>query len=212
MDKNQTGERVIKQAGPGDIETILSILGPAFYDDPVINHAAGKPGFAEHLFRFEFENSYCALGHSYYLLDEAGKPVGATLWAAPGQDPSSLSVFDTVKAAWMILKQTGLKGMSNFLSLGQWMAERHIHEPHYYLHAIGVAPDSQGKGVGGTMIRQITAMADDEGVACYLESSKLQNVPLYERQGFVVTAIEDTPNGGPPMWLMRRPVKGEEVS
>jgi hypothetical protein len=51
----------------------------------------------------------------------------------------------------------------------------------------------------------VLARADEEGVGCYLESSKESNVPFYRRHGFEVTAEHDIAGGkGPRTWLMWR--------
>jgi GNAT superfamily N-acetyltransferase len=38
-------------------------------------------------------------------------------------------------------------------------------EPHWYLHWHGTEPSAQGRGIGSTLVRQVTTHADAEGVA-----------------------------------------------
>jgi GNAT superfamily N-acetyltransferase len=46
-------------------------------------------------------------------------------------------------------------------------------------------PEAQGKGVGRALMEEVLAMADREGVECYLESSRrVPNVEIYEKFGF----------------------------
>ena len=48
-----------------------------------------------------------------------------------------------------------------------------------------VLPEAQGKGVGRALMEEVLKLADEEGVWCYLESSrKVPNVPIYEKFGF----------------------------
>jgi ribosomal protein S18 acetylase RimI-like enzyme len=48
-----------------------------------------------------------------------------------------------------------------------------------------VAPGHQGKGIGKTLAREVTRMADQEGKRCYLESSRdVPNIKIYEGMGF----------------------------
>jgi hypothetical protein len=44
---------------------------------------------------------------------------------------------------------------------------------------------------------------DEAGLGAYLESSKPENVPYYQRFGFAVTGQIDLPDG-PPLWPMWR--------
>lgn len=48
-----------------------------------------------------------------------------------------------------------------------------------------VLPEVQGQGVGRKLMEEVLKMADEEGVCCYLESSRREpNVPIYEKFGF----------------------------
>lgn len=62
--------------------------------------------------------------------------------------------------------------------------------PHHYLAMIGVAPDEQRRGRGQQLLHDVLARAarvpDSHGVA--LDTENPDNVPLYRRLGFVVTA------------------------
>jgi GNAT superfamily N-acetyltransferase len=82
--------------------------------------------------------------------------------------------------------------------------KKHPHEPHWYLLALGVEPELQGRAIGTQLMAPVLERCDREGTPAYLESSKERNVPLYERNGFRVTEEFRVPNGGPPIWLMWR--------
>jgi GNAT superfamily N-acetyltransferase len=50
---------------------------------------------------------------------------------------------------------------------------------------VAVSPDAQGGGIGRKLFEAVTDMADEEGVKCYLESSRnVPNVQIYEKMGF----------------------------
>ncbi|KAI5306908.1 hypothetical protein KEM56_006469 [Ascosphaera pollenicola] len=56
---------------------------------------------------------------------------------------------------------------------------------YYFCNVIAVAPGQQGKGIGKKLIKIVTDRADEEGLHCYLESSKQHpNLAIYERFGF----------------------------
>src|SRR3546814_17490013 len=80
------------------------------------------------------------------------------------------------------------------------------HRPQgrfWYLHYVGVRPEQQGKGHGGRIIRAQTAVADTEGLPCWLETATSANVPIYERLGFVTPAEWAIAGGGPHFWGMK---------
>ena len=56
----------------------------------------------------------------------------------------------------------------------------------YYLVYIGTRPAAQRMGLAKKLISNVTAMADCEGRACYLESSFAGNVSYYNKLGFEV--------------------------
>jgi len=48
-----------------------------------------------------------------------------------------------------------------------------------------VLPGHQGKGIGGSLAREVTKLADQERKRCYLESSRdVPNMKIYEAMGF----------------------------
>ncbi|KAJ5082563.1 hypothetical protein N7532_011606 [Penicillium argentinense] len=56
---------------------------------------------------------------------------------------------------------------------------------YYFCNIVAVSPEAQGRGIGKLLFETITKRADEEGVKCYLESSKnVPNVQIYERIGF----------------------------
>jgi hypothetical protein len=50
--------------------------------------------------------------------------------------------------------------------------------------------------------------ADSAGLPAYIEASTQRSASLYERLGFVHMGALELPEGGPPVWLMRRPPAG----
>ncbi|KAJ5551224.1 Acyl-CoA N-acyltransferase [Penicillium sp. DV-2018c] len=56
---------------------------------------------------------------------------------------------------------------------------------YYFCNIVAVSPGAQGRGVGRLLFEAVTKRADEEGVGCYLESSKsVPNVAIYEKMGF----------------------------
>jgi GNAT superfamily N-acetyltransferase len=78
-------------------------------------------------------------------------------------------------------------------------------EPHWQLAWLGVEPGRQGQGIGSALVRQVTARADADGVACWLFTFAARNVPIYEHLGFRVTLDTVLPSSSLRFWVMARP-------
>jgi GNAT superfamily N-acetyltransferase len=68
---------------------------------------------------------------------------------------------------------------------------------YYFLNIMVVAPDQQGKGIGKALAGEVTKQADEEGMSCYLESSRdVPNMQIYETMGFrFVRGLDCDDNG-----------------
>jgi GNAT superfamily N-acetyltransferase len=84
------------------------------------------------------------------------------------------------------------------------MEHRHIREPHYYIAYVGVAPPSQGQGLGTALLQPTLERCDREGLPAYLEATSERNAALYARLGFA-HLDQFTLGSSPPLWPMRRP-------
>lgn len=103
-------------------------------------------------------------------------------------------------------------GFGPRLSMGRRLGElfatmkaQHPEEPHWYLAVIGSDPAVRGKGYGQALMQSRLDRVDAEHAPCYLESSKEDNIPYYERFGFQVVSEIVIPRGGPTLWPMWRP-------
>ena len=191
-----------------DVAAAGDVLGRAFGDNPglvaVLAHLSRdarlralpgiKRGFARAAIRFgEARGAW-----------EGDRLVGASLVYAPGQYPLSVRAFAAVASgcAHPRLWPAALR----FLHINAWMEKRHQKAPHFYLMVLGVEPALHGKGVGGTLLRDLSARADAVAAPCWLETDKEGNVPIYERHGYRVVHDEVLPRlDGLRMWTMQRP-------
>jgi GNAT superfamily N-acetyltransferase len=77
---------------------------------------------------------------------------------------------------------------------------------YWYLEAIGVDKGRQDAGIGTRLLEPTLAVADRDGIPCYLETVSGRNVTWYQRLGFRVhrEGLEFI-TGGPTYWTMIRP-------
>jgi GNAT superfamily N-acetyltransferase len=186
-----------------DYDELARTFARAFDDDPVmawfLPNARKRAGRIEKFFRdvqlrgpFGRDGKVCATD---------GLTAGA-VWLPPGK--WKLSGRDQLRVAPRLLANISWRALPSRAAAFQRIEQRHPHEPlHWYLATLGTDPDHQGEGLGSALLADQLARCDAEGWPSYLESSKEQNVPFYERHGFKVTETLALPDG-PTLWLMWR--------
>ena len=138
-----------------------------------------------------------------WVVSEGGEPCGAALWAPPGHDGG----FDEGSLERLFEVSAGVGGdaaLARMAVVGALMDEHHPNEEHWYLWLTALRPVSQGRGLGGLLLRPVLDVATADRVGCHLESSNPRNVAFYERLGFTVTATFG-PDDGPVLRGMWRP-------
>ncbi len=190
-----------RQAEAGEMRPIGDALARAFHDDPVMVWLFGDRGGPRlrRLTRFMRSEARRHHRHGGLVLTSDGHP-GAGLWDPPGMWRTTWP--EVARAAPMMLSAIGPRIPRALRGL-DLMEKSHPREPHWYLAVLGTDPPHQGRGIGAAMIDPVTTRCDAEGLGAYLESSKPENVPYYERFGFRTTGQVDLP-GGPPLWPMWR--------
>ncbi len=75
---------------------------------------------------------------------------------------------------------------------------------HWFLQTIGIAPQFQGKGYAGKLLKPMLARIDEEGLSCYLETLDEHNVSFYEHFNFTVIDKSTIPGTNLTNWAMLR--------
>jgi GNAT superfamily N-acetyltransferase len=193
----------VRTAAADAVPKVAGVLADAFINDPVFTFLL--PGSLRlkrrlrRLFAVEMEQ---------YVL-----PNGGTVWTTSGYDGA---VAELPPGAWEMPKSaTGkeaLKWMWAFrtrlpraIRVQRAMEKRHLREPHFYVRTVGVRTALQGQGVGSMLMHPTLERADSAGLPTYIEASSKRSAALYERLGFLHMGVLELPDGGPPVWPMRRP-------
>jgi len=191
----------IETANAANAPAVIETLAQAFQTDPALSWILPDPDHRARALRGLFRVLVPADMRAGVALRSAGD-ASAALWRAPGQAHSGtwefLRTVVPLVATFGTALPRGLKVQDGI--------DRHRPKGRFwYLHYVGVRPGDQGKGHGGRIIRAQTAVADAEGLPCWLETATAENVPLYERLGFVTQVEWDVPDNGPHFWGMMRP-------
>jgi GNAT superfamily N-acetyltransferase len=196
-----------RPARKADVTELSHALGRAFYDDPVsVWIMPDDKARAAHLRKFfaTVTRHHHLAGGGVEVASDGSAIGAAALWDPPGQWKQSAR-------EQLMMLPSFILGFGPRLSLGRKLGDlfarmKHEHpdEPHWYLAVLGSDTVVRGKGYGQALMRSRLDRVDAEHAPAYLESSKAENVPYYERFGFEVSSEIVIPDGGPTLWPMWR--------
>ncbi len=195
-------EPVARVAGPEDVDRVVEILVGAFYNDPTWAWAFPDPAKrAEQqgrVWRLLVEGA--ARYPSVWLnADETATAV----WIPPGGTELSPEQEESLEP--LLVELVGADDAPRLVRMFEAFGDNHPHHAdHWYLTLLGTDPAHRGKGLGLQLLEDTLALADEDGVAAYLEASNVVNVALYERYGFRPYASFPVGDGLPPVTTMWR--------
>ncbi|MFF8379857.1 GNAT family N-acetyltransferase [Streptomyces sp. NPDC015661] len=187
-----------KTATIDDARTVGHTLASAFGDDPMMQwffpDGASRETDLVRYFTTLFTRQYGL--HGVCERTESA----AAFWVSPEGADKAVPDAETIQQLVEILGDRA----PVFQEAVMAAAEHGPAEPHWYLAVIGADPAARGQGHGSALLRSGLAKADADGLPVYLESSKPDNLPVYEHFGFVVRDEFSLPGGGPVLWSMKR--------
>lgn len=191
----------VRRHTTGEREQLTAVMARAFDDDPIANWFAAQDGKrARRIYDFmDVAFRITARHDEIYTTDGI---LGGAYWAPPGK--WKMGLLQQLALTPSVVRTATLRRVPGVMAGLNAIEKKHPHTPHWYLLALGVEPEQQGRSIGTQLMAPVLERCDREGTPAYLESSKERNVPLYERNGFRVTEVFQVPNGGPPIWLMWR--------
>lgn len=136
-----------------------------------------------------------------------GRLLGLSAVVAPGDWPLSVAGQARQLAgafrAMVVRPKALVRGTRYLIS----MEAAHPKEQLWYLLLLVVDPAAQRAGIGGMLQKEMLRRADEDGLDCYLETQKRDNVAYYGRFGYQLERELKPVTGGPPLFLMRRAPK-----
>ncbi|MFE3187551.1 GNAT family N-acetyltransferase [Nocardia sp. NPDC059240] len=195
----------VRPAQMSDVPELARVLGIAFADDPIVSWLirddATRARRTADLWTVQARHHFIPLGGVEVVCNDANSIVGAALWAPPGH-------WHADDAATYRQLPGLVRAFRHRLFAAGRFADRmmaaHPREPHWYLAVIGTLPGVRGHGYGQALLNSRLDRCDADGIPAYLESSKSDNVPYYQRFGFEDNGTLDVTEGGPPLWPMWR--------
>lgn len=179
-----------------------AVLARAFRDNP-LNVAVLGPDPARRL-----RANHAAMAELVPIARRAGLALGAqrqgtcagVLLAAP---PLAYPFPPPRLGAWLRSWLTqGPRARRRWSEVFHHLDALHPDTPHWYVAALGVDPPRQRAGLGRALLAALCERADADGVFCYLETDRPENVPFYESAGFAVAG--ESHCLGVRIWHMRR--------
>jgi ribosomal protein S18 acetylase RimI-like enzyme len=196
----------VRRAVAEDRDAVVRALVRAFDVDPLPNYLLRADAGRERAFATVFDVAFrrLTLPTNGAWVAEGG--AGAALWTPPGEWKTWRALADVPRLAWAV----GASRLTRTLVGTRRVERHHPREPHWYLFAIGVDPDHQGRGIGSALLRAVLETCDARGEAAYLEASSHENARLYERHGFRATGEVALSPTGPSVTLMWRAPRSAE--
>jgi GNAT superfamily N-acetyltransferase len=195
----------LRPLAAAELTGMSHVLAEAFMADPLYQALAPNPRARARWLRWVMALSLRAshqLGGALCLEDAPG--AGAVCLIP--SDQGKRSSLDYLRAVPGLppLGSGVLRWIGRGLGMKHLLLKAHHRGPHVHLLAVGVAPNRQGRGAGGALLRGALRMAAERGLPCYLETASPRNVQLYQHLGFRVERVL-TPRGLPPIWTMLCP-------
>jgi len=190
------------------IRSAAACLARAFERDPVWTKVfEGVPGDKVALW-YESAVRYCLVYGRVYASSDRFEGVVALL---PGQY-ADMTMWRMLRAGSM---KSGMRmGLRMTMRATQLLRifrplevdrREHMRDREYtYVLIVGVTPELQGQGFGGTLLRALNEESDLTGVPIYLETETVGNRDMYEHLGFESLREIALPVVNLPMWEMLR--------
>ena len=195
----------------GDVRSVAAVLSRAFWDDPAYAFIFpnGDTRTAKLADLFE-RNLRIHLPYRCTHVLADGRDILGTVTVRP---PRGVPISLMTKIRHGLLPFTvrnGVRGTKRLLDIADLydrIEAQMATGPHWHVHMMAVEPDHQGRGHGGTLLREVLdRTSNTTELPTVLTTHKENNVVFYRRLGFDVTEARTMVPGGEPyrLWCMRR--------
>jgi predicted N-acetyltransferase YhbS len=182
----------------------------AFADDPTTAYLVPDADKRENLnysFEYYLRLSLLSPGYEAYVTSPACE--GVVIWVGPDANDSLLTQF---RAGWPVLPlRLGWRSLFRETRMDARFSrirQKLVPKRHMYLALLAVAPQYQGAGHAGRLVRPMLERLDREKMPAFVETQNERNAAMYGRWGFRLLQTEAIPGTDVKMHLMlREPAK-----
>ncbi len=186
-----------------DIRDAAAVLGRGMRDNPLHVRALGSdPATRERALTWMFASYLEQIRAKGFILGAFSSRTLVGVCAAVEPGRCQPSPAEKLRLLPGLLRNGSALATVRVL---RWTSRWAGHDPeqaHWHLGPVGVDRHLQGRGIGKGMLEEFCRRMSGFDALAYLETDKAENVSLYERFGFHVTA-EDVVLGT-PNWFMTR--------
>lgn len=180
------GNREMVLLQESQIGAAARTLARAFMDDPLQTYTFPDEAERAHHSPAHFEAlvRYGLLAGEVWCTEGDVDAVG--IWWPPERTQIDEGAVEASGLA-RLPEVLGAGPMERFMTVIDYVEALHkqdVPAPHWYAMVLGVAPEFQGQGLGGLLLRTVFEKADAAGVPCYLETCQPRNVAFYRKHGF----------------------------
>lgn len=173
----------MRKAVKSDEKLVVNILSDAFDTNKSVNYVVHQDELRHTRIRrlMAYSFNLCIQFGEVWISDDN---LACALLLLPDTKRFTLhSLLWDVKLALSVI---GLKRISVVLKRESMIKSLHPKIPICHLWFIGVKPVMQGKGIGGTLIRDVIRECEGKNRPIYLETSVDRNLPWYKSFGFEI--------------------------
>lgn len=175
-------------AAHSDKELIIDILTSSFDANQSVNYIIRKDQSPVRRIRalIEYCLQICSQDGKVFVSAD-GNACALILYP----DQKRTTVYSILSDVKLVFKCIGFKNVEKTLKREALIKKIRPKESMAYLWYIGVRPESQGKGIGSTLLTELIEYCAVKNRPLYLETSTLRNLPWYQEHGFKIYHQED---------------------
>lgn len=172
------------------LDEAANVLVRAFEDYPLMRYFFEDKGNDYFRCVRDAMHFVCAarltLGYSLKGVEEEGRLVAVACINHPEEKEWPASLENDMNT---LMESLGEQAATRLGQFGELVGAHHPQQPHFYLVAVGVEPQAQGKGYGRALLELVQEMSQahpfSTGVG--LDTETPLNVPLYQHFDYQVT-------------------------
>ena len=186
------------------IRTAASTLARAFQEYPVsvflepdaVKRQKEQPGIFRDLIKANLSNGM--------IYGTSLKMEGVAVWLFIDKIKTLSTPRRTFREWLQAIREDKLKTQRRqaFMDYSKAVRDRILPERYWYLQVLGVDHAWQGKGFASVLLKPMLALAEKQGVVCFLETQLEKNVSLYSHFGFTVAEEGIIPGSDVYSWAM----------